>query len=245
MIDRKAVKAAEQVDRLVAAGVSIPDEGVVLCEKIESGVAKVYLKAVPDGSEKIAGIAVLPYMLPSQATSNEAFTVPSSGSLIFSLRYANLVSASELALVVGGSALTVDESAFAATPATGVVKVDIAGGRIKFAAGDAGKVVHFMYRYNLTVAQARQKFQERSINNRDLVGNLMQVGVYKGYMEISTDQFDTTVDWSAATSLNLGPNGIITSGGAGAVIPGGKVLAVPDLSGSLQGAFLRFSCLIP
>jgi len=245
MLDRKAIKVAETVDRQVLSGQGDFNEGCVLCEELENGVAKVYVKASPDGTEKTAGFSVLPYSLPSQAVSAEKFVVPASGSLVFSLRNANIVTASARAMVEGGSDLTVDELSFTSTPSTGTMKLDIVGGRIKFAAGDAGKVVTVIYRYNLTVAQARMKFQERSINNRDLVGHLGLVGVLKGYMEISTDQFDTTVDWTVSAPVLVGPNGILTTAGSGVAIPGLKVLAVPDLSGTLQGPFLRISALIP
>lgn len=244
MLDRKYFKVAEIVDRPVAAGVSVIEEGCILCEAIEAGIAKVSVVAAPAGTEKVAGIAILPYYLPSKAVSIEKFVIPASGSLIFNLRNTNLNSGSVRVSVVGGSDLTPDGASFSATPATGVVKVDLAGGRVKFAAGDAGKVVYVIYRFDLTVTQARQRFHERSINNRDLVGNLGLVGVAKGYVEIQTDQFDTSKDYSTGAALTVGANGLITIGGSGPVIPGGKVLALPDVSGTLQGPFLRFSALI-
>lgn len=245
MLDRKYIKMGEQVDRPTASTMPAHiEEGCILCEVVEAGVAKVTVIASPSGSEKIAGVAILPFSLPAQTVSIEQFTVPETGSLIFNLRNQSLVSGSELAAVVGASALTVDESSFSATPSTGTVKVDIAGGRIKFAAGDAGSVVNFAYRFNLTVVQARMRYQERSINNRDLVGSLMQVGVAKGYIEMGTDQFDSSADYSTGPTLKLGPNGTIATSGSGPAIPGGRVLASPDLSGSAQGPFLRFSALI-
>lgn len=247
MIDRKALKIGEQVDRLVASGADIANEGMILVEALEAGVSKVSVKATVDGSEIVAGVSLLPYSLPATSVNMEQFTIPSSGSLIFSLRAGSLVTLSSRAAVVGGSDLTVSESSFSSTPSTGNVKVDIVGGRVKFAAGDAGKVVNFIYRYSLSVAQARVLFQERSINNRDLVGNLGQVGIAKGYVEFSTDQYDSSKDYStvnASTPLTLGNNGIITIGGSGGALPSAKVLALPDLSGSLQGPMLRVSMLI-
>jgi hypothetical protein len=182
MLDRKYWKLGEQVDRLVSTTVTDIEEGCVLCEIIEGGVAKVTVVPTVSGSEKVAGIAVLPYALPTQAVSIEQFVVPSVGSLIFNLRNANIVSGSERAMVIGASDLTVSHASFSSPPATGTVLVDDVGGRIMFAAGNAGITVNFIYRFNLTVAQARQRYQERSINNRDLVGNLGIVGVAKGYI---------------------------------------------------------------
>jgi hypothetical protein len=244
MIDRKAIKIGEQVERSTGAGVEIPNEGVMLHEYVENGLSVVGIKAVVDGSEKLAGVAILPYMLPSQTTAQEQYTVPSSGSLIVNLRNQQLVSDSERAAVPGSSDLTIDETAFSATPPTGTVKVDLAGGRLKFAAGNAGAVVNFIYAYNLTVQQARLRFYERSINNRDLVAQLGLVGVAKGYIELSTDQFNSALDWTTGAAITLGDNGQLTQGGAGPVIPQGKVLVAPDLTFTVQGAMLRFSALI-
>ena len=245
MIDRKQIKIGEQVDRLGASDLPTDvQEGAILCSVNEGGIAKVTIVAAPAGREVIAGVSILPYLVPTQAVSEEQFVVPASGSLIFNLRNPLGVSGSKRAIVVGGSDLAVDVAAFSATPATGTVKWDVTGGRLKFAAGDAGKTVKFIYRFNLTVTQARMRYQERSINNRDLVGELNQLGVAKGYIEISTDQFDPNQDYTTGAPLQLGPNGIITIGGSGPLIPNAQVLNAPDLSGSLQGAFLRFSALI-
>ena len=146
--------------------------------------------------------------------------------------------------MVGGSPLTIDEASFSATPATGTVKVDLVGGRIKFAAGDAGSVVNFLYRYNLTINQIAMRYQQRSINNQSTVAQLMQVGVAKGYVEIATDQFDSLQDYTSGAALKLGANGYVTNTGSGPVIPSGRVLAVPDLTDTAEGAFLKISALI-
>ena len=245
MLDRRQIKLAEQMDRPLSATQGPFEEAVILCEVIEAGVSKVFVKAVPDATEKIAGVAVLPYSNPGSIVRGESFTVPASGTLIFSLKNNNVVTLSELALVAGGSPLTIDETAFSGTPPTGTVKVDIAGGRIKFAVGDAGKAVSFFYRATLTLQQSLQTFQERNSNNRNLVGAFAQCSVGKGYVEFGTDQFDSSVDYSnPAAVLKLGPNGVITIGGAGAVLPQAKVLAVPGLTGSAGGTFLRVSMLI-
>ena len=247
MIDRKSIHVSEQVDRNVAAGATISDEGMILCETIQNGASVVFVQATPTGSELIAGVSLMPYQLPSNMTLEQQFVVPSSGSLVFQMRFANILSGSELASVVGGGYLTIDETAFSATPPTGTVKVNLATGQLKFAAGDATKVVNFICRVSLSVAQSRLIFQERALNNRNLVAEYGQVGVLKGYMEISTDQFDSSQDyttWSSSNPLRLGNNGQITLGGSGPVLPQAKVLAAPDLSGSLQGPFLRISMLV-
>lgn len=244
MINRKSMKVGEQVERLVSATAPDIQEGALLCAVVEAGVEKVTVVASPSGAEKIAGFAILPFLNPANTTAEETFTVPSSGSLIFSLRNPLVITGSERAIVVGGADLVIDETAFSGTPPTGTVKVDITGGRLKFAAGDAGKVVKFLYRYSLTVQQIAQRFQQRSINNQHLVAQLQQVGVAKGYVEIATDQFDTTQDYTSAATLKLGANGFVTNAGAGPVIPQGRVLALPDLTDTAEGAFLKISAMI-
>jgi hypothetical protein len=182
--------------------------------------------------------------MPMSAVDQEQFVVPSSGSLIFNLRFQNLVAGQDRAIVPGASDLTIDETNFSATPPTGTVKVDLAGGRLKFAAGNAGITVNFLYAHALTVQQSQQRYQQRSINNTNLVGDLGLVGLAKGYVELATDQFDVSQDYSQGAALTLGDNGQITIGGSGPVIPQAKVLALPDLTGSQQGPMLRISAFI-
>lgn len=244
MINRKSMKVGEQVERPVSVAAPSITEGALLCAIVENGAEAVTIVASPSGSEKIAGFAILPYLNLTSALGQEQFTVPSSGSLIFSLRNASVIAATERALVVGGSAMTIDETSFSATPPTGTVKVDLVGGRIKFAAGDAGSVVNFLYRYNLTINQIAMRYQQRSINNQNTVAQLMQVGVAKGYVEIATDQFDSTQDYTTGAALKLGANGYVTNTGSGPVIPSGRVLAVPDLTDTAEGAFLKISALL-
>lgn len=243
MINRKSMKIDVQVERQVSASSAPIAEGAVLCAVIEAGVEKVSVLASVSGSEKIAGFAILPFNNLSSATAMEQF-IPDANDLVFSLRNSNLVASSERAIVIGGSDLTVDETNFSATPSTGTVKVDIVGGRIKFAAGNAGSTVNFLYRANLTINQIAQRYQQRSINNQNLVAQLQQVGVAKGYVEIATDQFDTLQDYTSAATLKVGANGVVTNAGSGAVIPQGRVLAVPDLTDTAGGAFLKISALI-
>jgi len=243
MIDRKALKIQEQVDRLVAAGESVLQEGAILVSIVEAGVEKVKVQAVVAGTEHIAGVSLLPYATPAFDSAMEQFTVPATGSLIFSLRNQALVTGQIRPMVLGGVDLVIDMT-FAGTPAAGAVKIDAAGGRIKFNVADAGKVVNFLYKHSLTVVMARQRYQERSINNKDLVGELNQIGVAKGYVEFSTDQFDHSKDYSTGAALTLGDGGVITIGGAGPVLPQAKVLALPDLSNTVQAPKLRISMLV-
>ena len=247
MIDRKQIHYSEQLDRNLAAGATVQNEGMILCEMVQNGGAVVFVQPVVTGTEQLAGVSLLPYQLPTNMTLEQQFVIPSSGSLIFQLRFGNVVSLSELAMIVGGGYLTIDETAFSATPPTGTVKVNLLTGQLKFAAGNAGATVNFICRVNLTVAQSSMLFQSRSINNAGLVPMYAQVGILKGYVEVSTDQFDSSMDFSTESSVNplrLGNNGQVTLGGAGPVLPQGKVLAVPDLSGTLQGPMLRFSMLV-
>lgn len=244
MLDKKHMKVDVHVERKLAAGTSDIAEGAVLCEVIEAGEAKVTVVATPDGSEKVAGFAILPYSLPTQAVAAEKLA-PTADALLFSLRNNNLVADSVRIAVDGGSDMTADTSNFAGAASAGSPKVDLVGGRIKFHADDAGKKITVIYRHELTVAQARMRFHERSINNRDLVGSLQLVGVAKGYVELCTDQYDTSKDYSSGDALKVGADGKITNDGSGAEIPGGKVLALPDASGTVQGPFLKISALIP
>jgi hypothetical protein len=112
-------------------------------------------------------------------------------------------------------------------------------GVITFHAGAAGFSVRIWYQANLTVAQSRQKFYQRNINNQ--AGALFNtVAVGGGVGELYTSEYDTNVDWSTAVPGNTGvimsgPDGILTIGGGGTAIPGARVVHVPNPDNAMLG----------
>lgn len=247
MLNKKAIKYSEHVDRDVAAAQDIAKlvEGAIAIEVLEAGVAKMQVsEAIPAATAKIAGVVVLPYQVPAKATAKESYVVKAD-ALVIKLRNEKLDAGSVLVKIAGVVA-TLDEADFATAPAAaGEVNVDLVNGKLKFHADDADKAVEVVYTHALTMEQAKLRFGEGFLSNRDAVATLHKASVFKGYVELLTSEYDTSVDWAAGGVLKLGANGKLTIGGAGPAIPGGAILAIPDMTQTAQGAFLKFSALIP
>lgn len=103
--------------------------------------------------------------------------------------------------------------------------------------GVATNVYDVTYRYNLTVTEARSR-------NGDVVA-----GGWNGYVtqtvsvmqegRIYMDQFDSSKNWAAATSVKLAANGLLTDqSGSGVAIPS-TIIAVPTVDYPFLG--LEFS----
>lgn len=240
--DLKLTHSSLWLTRPIAAGSTISQEGKLLCRVLEDGVEKAMVKAVVAATDKVMGFAKeVADAQPDRTAAVELVTVPSApASLELDLRSQNLVTASVRAVVVSsGTVLTVDYT-FAGAPAASTVKVDLATGRMKFHAGEAGQDVQVTYHYDLTVAQSIQKFGERFYNNRNLhaIHGVTEVGV--GIGELHTDQYDSAQDYGVSPVLTLGADGMITVGGLGPVLPM-TVISVPSSDFPFLGVRFNFA----
>lgn len=237
--DLKRTHSSLILTRPIAAGTTVEQEGLLMVRVIEDGVEKVAIDTSVDGSEEVVGYVKTADSLPDRTSSVEVVTVPASGALEVDLRNTNLVSGRVRAQVVStGQVLTVDNT-FAGNTADDQVKVDLAAGRLKFHADEAGEQVKMTYLYDLTLEEAKQRFGERHINNRGLhaIHGVVELGT--GIGELYTDQYDPTQDYTSAAALTLGDNGIITKGGAGPALDA-KVVSVPSESNPLLGVRFNF-----
>lgn len=129
-------------------------------------------------------------------------------------------------IVISRDAISGTASAVEVTTGAVVALTAVVGNPREFNAGpaNAGKVLRVTFRYTLTVTDARALLGD--VQPGGFVGSSYQIiGVSQAGV-IYTDHFDTTKDWSSATTINLGANGVLTVGGAGAAIPA-VVKAVP------------------
>ncbi len=223
----------------VASGQTVDREGVVLRSVLEAGVEKVQKADDSAATHIIAGFAVsdnetigvmpavLDAVIPAapgpytvQLKTNIVGTPPNS-----SIRVAE----------VGGSDFTEVTTA----PNAGEFQPNVSTGVLTFNSGDAGKSITVWYRHNLTVAESRQRFFQRNVNNEaGALFNTVVVGGGSG--EVWTFEYDTNVDWTTAkpggtADITTGPDGILTIGGTGTPIPGGKVVHVPDSDDAALG----------
>jgi hypothetical protein len=227
------------LEKLVSTGEEITEEGQALVAVLDAttGEETVQVSAGAAATEVFVGWSIRDNASNSTTSVVEELTIPAATPFTLTLANNNIVSGdgtgstAQLYATADGTDLTnVDEGAagneeIAINPATGVVT---------FNTLQAGQALVVQYRYNLTVAEARLKFFQRNINN-EASTLFSQVGVGMGHGEIFTDQFDATIDWSAAgMDVETGAGGIVTNGGTGAVIDA-RVISVPNVNNPLLG----------
>lgn len=241
-VDLKRTHYSLRLGRELAAGTVVDAEGLLMVAVLEDGKEKAGIQAAVAGTEELLGFSQTADSLPERTSAVERVTVPATGDLEVDLRNNNLVSARLRAVVVSsGQVLTIDET-FAGATADDNVKVDLAAGRAKFHADEAGEEVILTYLYDLTRVQAKQIFGERHINNQGLHAEFGQIEIGTGIGEIYTDKFDASQDYSADPVLTLINNGYVGVGGAGPAIPA-KVVSVPSEDNPFLG--LRFNFTAP
>lgn len=215
------------LERKVASGSVVTEEGVVLVASLDAGTGEEVVDLSDGTAQAVAGFAIRDNADNATTSAVEVQAVPASGTLEATLSNNNLVAANIRIVDSAGTALTEGNPAspdeYSVVDATGV---------ITFNANQAGLDVTVTYRYNLTVAEARLKFFQRNINNE--AGALFgQVGVGHGHGEIFTDQFDAAVDWATASDPSAGAAGQVVEAGSGSNL--GRVISVPNVNNPLLG----------
>lgn len=236
----------------IASGYSITDEGQVLAGVRENGVQVARpsagssthktLDGVEVGTEEIVGFSYNTSFRATTRVEMALVTVPTIGSGAIgtvSLPRTSLNSGSvRVVLTATNAALTVD--AVTATPlsvTSGHVAVWLAKGLFYFNAANTDASVLITYRYTLSATELAL-FVREAHPNANSTPFLESIQVVRGNGDLFTDWFDTTADYSSATKLYAGPNGLVTSqpnDGQGtpalyyAPISGSEILQTPTI----------------
>jgi hypothetical protein len=238
-IDLKKTFSTQTLTRPLSAGTVVEQEGLILVHRLEDGVEKVHLAATVAATDVPVGYAVTADSLPSRTAAVEVVTAPAApASLEADLRNQNLVLNNIRAVSSNGTVLTIDP-VYAGAPADNAVKVDLPTGRVKFHADEAGTDVTFTYLYDLTMVQAKQKFGQRFVNNWGLHAEHGFIEVGHGHAELYTDQYDASVDWATAATIQLGDAGQIVAAGVGPTL-NAIVISVPSVDNALLGLRIQF-----
>lgn len=216
------------IERPLASGASIDAEGQALIAVYTAGVFGVKPSAGAAG-EKFVGVSLSRPIVPGFAPVIERVVVPVGG--VVPLRAAPVSSTARVVDAANNAAYTIVGGAPAAA-----TEAQVSGSTIVLQAGQAGKTVLVTYLRALTVAQAVMLQ-----GNSDIGG---PAGAYWGQVgiitrgDVFTDQFDTTVDWTAPTDLKLGANGKFTLGGGGVAVPG-HVISAPAEGAAFLGLHIN------
>lgn len=168
---------------------------------------------------------------PSTVTFSEVITTDNTGvaRLSFPLAAANI-----LTVIKGegyGSAPLAPTASATTAPADAThYQLGADGQTLTFTSANANTDFFVVYRYSPTLEGARWTYGD-FIPGNNAHNNFGRIGmVFDGL--IVTDMFDAAVNWAAVTdasannALRGGPNGLVTIGTTGCLIPG-KVAAIP------------------
>lgn len=180
-------------DKPLATGATLTATGQPLVSLLENG-KQVVRPSTGAVGEVFAGFShaqtsAIP-VTPLTAVKVETLVVPVSG----------VISVGKAPVAGTAMAVRVDTGAVVAV-------VSITGTAVDLAVASAGLTVRVVYRYTLTAADARSLVGDvqpggYSGNSYGLIGVAQEGLIY-------TDQFDTAIDFSAATSLKLTTGGLI------------------------------------
>lgn len=199
-------------DKPLATGAVLTAEGQALVYKLENGRQVVDVAAGVAG-EVFAGFSntqtSAASVVPTTATKVETLVIPASG-IVTTLKSA-----------IAGTAHAVNVA-----DGTAIAVVSITGTAIDLGAANVGKTAKVVYRYTLTAAEARSLAGD--VQPGGYAGNTYsQMGVAQEGV-IYTDVFDTSVDFSLATSLKLEAGGMISDQTGTGVAISATVVSVPS-----------------
>ena len=221
MYDLKRTFASTVLEKPVSSGNSIAKEGLLVVQDMVGGVEYVKMSA-GGGDARLVGFSQVDTESPdTEPVATDLLTVPAAGLTACTVTLANVnivgVDASSTSVRVYSTAASSDLTfeAYNGTPsAAGKFQMVHATGSLLLHVGKAGTTIRVWYRRNLTVAEARAKYYQRSINNT-ASATLQQCSVLTGSGEIFTYEYDTTSAWAAGGTCKTAANGLITLGAGG------------------------------
>lgn len=211
MLNFSATRQTGSIERPVAAGFQITAEGQALVMDLANGGVR---PSAGVAGEKFVGFAIATQINPEFTAWKESVVVDADGKATL-------------------SAKPVASTALVKNAATGAV-IAIDGTTVTLSANvisglTAGITVDVIYTRALTVTEAKA-LQGDILPGGAAANAIGAVGViYDG--DVYTDQFDTSVDWAAATAVKLGADGKLTTTGSGVTLTNVTIVALPGDGG--------------
>lgn len=238
-INRALTFYARSKESKVTSGVEITNEGLVLVQVKENGLETVRPSLGTSASEVIVGFSANTSLRPTTRVEQEYGVVPSASVYTIQLSQVLLVTGSlRVVKTSDNTALTVVTTG---TPNTGEVLVNTTTGLLTFNVAQAGIEVFVTYRRTLSADELPFTVRQPAINagGNSATGS---ISVIRGSGELHTDMFDTTQDYSTATTLYAGVGGLVTSDSTTKTpINGSRMITAPSASSTGD---LRFGAMI-
>lgn len=219
MLNLKFTRIIETTTRNVVSGVNVDEEGMAMVFEKEGLETKVRPSTGVSG-ELFAGVALgrscYPYYLPMVQTG-----LIEDDGVVSLLR--DPIDTQTMIKVEGDS--VPKHIITSGNPTAAQVLLD--GVNAIFNVADKGKKYIAQFKYVPSAAESRIASSGDTHYAPVVSSSLRSVGLLrKG--DISTSNYDASVDWSTVLTVNLGANGVFTSGGTGTLVPNAVVLNVPN-----------------
>lgn len=221
MLNYALTRFFKTVDRDLAEGVEIKEEGFTLALVNESGKLEARLSTGVAG-ETFGGFACSTNMPTTFATKVQELASLDQEVLVLDRR----PDSAQVLVKVGGAKLTVETGDESPTDATKVVLTE--GGNLLFHADHIGQTIFIQYHYELTASEASRL-------TGDYYGGVSNspssvVGVVGAVVEgtISTNMFDASDDWAGVIHPCMGAGGKLRAGGTGTKLTNVKVVQSPN-----------------
>ncbi len=222
-------KHLELVNVDLAVGHGLTEEGLALV--IDTSDADLVKVSTGAAGEHFVGVAYLDSVNIETHALAEDLTIGASEQV--GLRKSDLV-ADQIVVSIAGVAL--NEVLVAPANATEFL-VDDATGIVTFHSSNVGNTATIKYRYNLTVIEAKQLFQQ-SLSSVFAVTGSNKASAMQGLgMKIYSTCYDlSNGDFSVGDDVHLGADGLFTTDPTGTKV--GVVIEVPAVDDSVLGAYM-------
>lgn len=213
----------------IAAGQTITEEGQLLVFVDDGAGGTAVQPSAAGAGELLAGFAVTDSLSIVTRAVTEEITIPTASPYTVQLSHSNI----DAVLPGDGNPIpemlvynedTPGAMNFHSSPTTDQFNINLTTGLMTFVSGNAGETVRVQYRYNITVAESKTRYNERSVNNQ-AQAEYEQMSVARGGGIIYTSMFDTGQTWAVNDAVTSGAGGRLTKGGAGTAV--GTVHKIP------------------
>jgi len=181
--------------------------------------------------EKFMGVAFAGFVRPTVLVNEEKFVAGTTAHVT------EKAALSTPLVYIDGVFATVSANA---PSAAGEVQFTAATSTLTFYTDDADKNVVVLYKYAAPLALARAAAGDGYPGGLSLSQLNGTIGVLK-QGTVYTDQYDLTVDWSAANvgTIKVNSAGLFTIGGTGATVENARVVAAPGFGSVFLGIELK------
>lgn len=226
MLDLSRSQFTEVIERAVATGFTVDEEGLALVA-VQTGAVEEVKPGTGASSDIFVGFSTGDTPTKGYKNAVEEYTIPADSPYTVQL-HVNIV-ATQIQIYDDSTSVYLTENVGVAD---GQYSVNDTTGVATFNVAQAGDSITVFYRYALTVIEARQLYFQNHIN-ADACQEAARTGVIRGSGELWTDEWTPAVQWALTDTPLIAASGLITNTGTGVAV--GRVISIPSATDPFLG----------